>query len=118
MKPGVPLKTALLVWALRLLGFKSWAVRTGSMAPNWSSGALAFTRRVRPARLKKGMPVVFCMPDGVPVLHRILWVDRKNRTLVTKGDANAWPDPVPVPFVWVQGVCRLCLPGQGRPFLD
>jgi signal peptidase I len=90
-----------LVVGPRLYPFESFYVRSGSMAPGIPVGALVVATRASADQLGVGDVIVFERPDqpGTMVTHRIVAVEetQAGRDFVTKGDANADPDPWRVP---------------------
>lgn len=85
----------------RVLPYKVMYVRSGSMRPTMGVGALAVYVPTPAATLGRGDVIAFSPPDhpGELVSHRIHKVvdGASGRTFVTKGDANAEPDPWRVP---------------------
>lgn len=114
----LPWRLAVLLAAARAVGLRGWAVRTASMAPACPPGSLVLVSRARPRSLRPGTVVLYQLPGAPPTLHRVVRVDLAQGRLVAKGDANAAPDPAPVPLACVLGRCVLCLPGAGLPFLQ
>jgi signal peptidase I len=112
--------TATLFWALvpALVGLHSEVVMSGSMSPRIRAGDVVVTVRAASGALQPGRVLLFDDPDrpGRVRLHRLL-----SRTpgglLVTKGDANAQPDPTPVAVAAVRGVARVRIPFAGLPKL-
>lgn len=85
----------------KLLPYKTYFVRSGSMRPTIPVGALGIYRPVDATELKAGDIIAFSRPgrDGDTVSHRILRVETGplGRGFVTKGDANGSPDDWRVP---------------------
>jgi signal peptidase I len=111
---------ATLFWALvpGLVGLHSEVVMSGSMSPHIRTGDVVATVGAAPSALRPGWVLLFDDPDrpGRVRLHRLL-----RRTpeglLVTKGDANAQPDPTPIAASAVRGVARVRIPFAGLPKL-
>ena len=84
----------------RFLPYQTYVVVSGSMAPTIPVGAIIVLRPARAEQLRVGDIITFQRPDrpGELVTHRIVGVEEGpgGRGLVTKGDANAVPDPWPV----------------------
>jgi signal peptidase I len=93
------LMAALLLITIgpRLVGFETFYIRSGSMRPGLPVGALVIATRVPAANLHVGDVIVFSRPDSPSdmVTHRIVGVEDSptGKQFVTKGDANAVPDP-------------------------
>lgn len=88
----------------RVLPYKTYYVRSGSMEPTIPVGALALYRPVDATQLTAGDVIAFARPgrNGEMVSHRIVRteVGPEGRGFVTKGDANGAPDDWRIP---VQG---------------
>jgi signal peptidase I len=100
----LPLATFLVaVW---LLGWQLQHVESGSMSPTFPVGSLLVTAQVDPTDVTVGMPIVFEDPrePGRLVTHRVVGVaPGADLSFLTRGDANATNDPVPVPARLVRG---------------
>jgi signal peptidase len=68
--------------------FKVFVVHTGSMSPTISPSSAVIVEK---GVYRVGQVISFATPNGV-VTHRLV-EQRSDGTLVTKGDANATPDP-------------------------
>jgi signal peptidase len=82
------------------LGYDRYVITSGSMSPAIEPGALVLEERVPTTSLQVGDVITYEPPAGRGpgglVTHRIHSTgrdDRGVRTLRTKGDANAKPDP-------------------------
>ena len=100
----LPLATLLVaVW---LAGWQLQHVQSGSMAPTYPVGSLLVTGDVDPATVDVGMPLVFVDPQAPDrlVTHRVVGLAPGTELgFLTRGDANATNDPVPVPARLVRG---------------
>jgi signal peptidase I len=81
----------------RFLPYQALFVRSGSMSPTIPTGSLVLYQKVSGPALKVGDVIVFDKP-GDPsekVTHRIYEIQTgpQGRYFLTKGDANASPDP-------------------------
>jgi len=100
----LPLATFLVtVW---LHGWQLQAVESGSMEPTFPVGSVVVVGQIDPSDVEPGMALVFEDPavPGRLVTHRVL--GRAGAGFVafrTQGDANATPDPLPVPARLVRG---------------
>jgi signal peptidase len=97
--------TAFLVVAW-LLGWQLQRVESGSMSPTYPVGSLLVTSQVDPTEVKVGMPIVFEDPraPGRLLTHRVVGMTSDAElAFITRGDANAANDPVPVAARLVRG---------------
>ncbi|MBW4718076.1 signal peptidase I [Saccharothrix obliqua] len=108
----------LVLWSVLplLIGWQSTAVVSGSMTPRIDRGDVVVASPITGDEVAAGQIVLFADPgpNDRTLLHRVLTVNT-DRTLVTKGDANASPDPTPVPAENVRGLARLRIPWAGLP---
>jgi signal peptidase I len=76
---------------------KPLVLRSGSMAPEIPTGALALAREVPAAEVEVGDVVSVVAPSGVRVTHRVVEIasDGPRRALTLQGDANPTPDADP-----------------------
>ncbi|MDP1982511.1 MAG: signal peptidase I, partial [Sulfuritalea sp.] len=79
------------------LGVRPLIVRSGSMEPSISTGALALAQERPASRVQVGDVVSVPTEAGVRVTHRVVAVDRDGRgvKLTLQGDANDVPDAEP-----------------------
>jgi len=100
----LPLATFLVgAW---LLGWQLQDVLSGSMSPTYPVGSLLVTSQVDPADVEVGMAVVFVDPRDSSrlVTHRVLArAPGSDLAFITRGDANATNDPVPVQARLIRG---------------
>jgi len=77
-----------------LLGVSAQFVRSGSMEPEFGTGALVFAREASVSDLTEG-DVVSIPTESSRITHRIVKIhhDGDMATLTLKGDANRNPDP-------------------------
>ncbi|CCH32210.1 signal peptidase I [Actinosynnema sp. NPDC047251] len=108
----------LVLWSLvpPLIGWHSTAIVSGSMAPRIDRGDVVAASPIAGDAVAAGQVILFTDPGPQDrrLLHRVLAVNT-DRTLVTKGDANADPDPTAVPVDDVLGLARLRVPWVGYP---
>lgn len=97
----------------KFLGYKQFAVVSGSMEPNIHVGAIAYDKEVDPEKLIVGDIVTYQLSDGTMVTHRITAIDEANQTVTTKGDANDSEDAAPVAFNSIIGKCEFNIPYLG-----
>jgi signal peptidase len=110
----VPL--VVLMGTAFLFGWTFQPIETGSMAPQYPAGALAVVQPMDGADVRPGMTVVFTDPqDGTRlVAHRVVKaLPGDPPAWQTKGDANAEPDPLPVPARAIRGRVLWVVPALG-----
>ncbi len=93
----------------------AYVIRGGSMAPAIPLGALVFAEPVDPASVVPNDIITFRTDNGLVFTHRVVSVVDLGgeRQFLTRGDANATPDPTPVPANAVQGRLTFMLPAAG-----
>lgn len=88
----------LMVWtSTGLFGFYPTIVASGSMTPTMEVGDIAIAVSIDPNKIQVG-DIIQYWQRGEMTLHRVIEI-RKTETgkvFITKGDANAEPDPDPV----------------------
>lgn len=85
----------------RILPYQTYFVRSGSMEPTISTGAMVVLTKTDAEKLGPGDIITFNKPDdeSVKVTHRIVEIETtdQGRVFVTKGDANGDVDSWRVP---------------------
>jgi signal peptidase len=103
---AVVLPFTTFVVASWLLGWQLQPVLTASMSPTYPVGSLLVVGPVDPSEVRAGMAVTFDDPakPGRLVTHRVVRVREGDPLFFdTQGDANASPDPFPVPARSIRG---------------
>ena len=97
------------------MGYDIYHITSGSMEPEISTGSIIFVEAVRANELQAGEVIVYHSgQDGeTTVTHRVVENQKENYRLVTKGDANAGNDVLPVPYQNVVGRVAHHVPGLG-----
>lgn len=110
----------LAVWVLApmVIGWRPHVITSGSMEPHLRTGDVMLVAPVVPASIDGGEIVTYRDPlrSDRLVAHRVVRATDDGR-LVTRGDANAAPDPVPVDPERVVGAGRVVVPLVGLPFV-
>lgn len=109
---------AVLLAGVRVLGFKPYAVLSGSMEPTYHVGSLIYVKPVDYMQLEVGDPITFMQSEDTVVTHRIAEIipdeeDPLTLRFVTKGDANDFCDAEPVHFRNVLGTVVFTIPYLG-----
>ena len=87
----------------RLFGYDIYSVISESMEPTIKVSSIVYTKQTDPSDLVRGDIITFLPGDAItPVTHRVVENNFDDRTLITKGDANADEDFRPV---WYSDVC-------------
>ncbi len=108
------LLTVLLVLP-GLFGIHPLLIRGKSMEPSYPDGGLVYIRWTEPEQMKEGDPVTFFLEDEKTlVTHRIVRIDREERKIYTKGDANPEEDGIATTFEWIAGSPVACVPVLGN----
>lgn len=81
----------------RLLGFEIYNVISGSMSPAIPQGSMVLVKPMDWSSIQPGDVIAF-EREGTVVAHRVKTVQTEERSFITKGDANAQEDFIPVPF--------------------
>lgn len=102
---------AALLLVPRIWGCETLAVLTGSMEPAYPVGSLVYIEKTDPTGIREGDVITFRMTDSMIVTHRVVAVE--DGFFLTKGDANAQPDGVPVAFDSVMGRAVRAIPYLG-----
>lgn len=94
---------AVLLIGPMLFGCKNMAVISGSMEPDIPVGSVVCVKETDPSELTEGDVITYAMSGSTMVTHRIVSIDKENRQIITKGDANDVEDGTPVTFDNVVG---------------
>ena len=105
---------AVLLMGSRLVGLQVFRVVSPSMEPTFSTGDLIYVKTVDPDSVKVGDPITFVLNEELVVAtHRVVAVDKENRQITTKGDANETNDAAPVHFNNLIGIPVFAIPLLG-----
>lgn len=97
-----------------ILGFRTYAVLSGSMEPVLPVGSMAYVESVLPKEVSPGDIITYTTAGNSAklVTHRVIGINTKGRTFITKGDANEVEDG-PVSFDRLVGRMRFNIPYLG-----
>ena len=107
---------AVLLVGVRLIGFDTYVVLSGSMEPVHKTGSMIYVRDTDPQELEVGDVITFQSPgSSTMVTHRIIGIEGEgyDKQFTTKGDANAEADAKPVPVSNVTGKVAFSIPFMG-----
>lgn len=96
-----------------LIGYKSFAVISGSMEPNIPVGSIVYAKEIDYKDLKVDDVITYQLGSDTIVTHRIKEINDKEKTVVTKGDANETIDSSPVNYKQIIGKVAFSLPLLG-----
>lgn len=104
-----------IVWFPAVLGYKAYAIETGSMEQTIKQGSMVY---VEPCTNFEDYEVgdIVTFTDNIKkqsFTHRIVSIDSLNREFVTKGDANKIEDLEPTPAGLAVGKVRISVPYLG-----
>ncbi|MBP3700695.1 MAG: signal peptidase I [Lachnospiraceae bacterium] len=96
-------------------GYQIYHITSGSMEPEIPTGSIILAKEIDPIELQPRDVIVFYGGQGADaaVTHRVVENQRDDRKLVTKGDANAGNDVLPVPYQNVVGRMEWSIPALG-----
>lgn len=110
---------ALVLVGVRLAGFRTFTVMSGSMEPEYPVGSMIYVKPVNYSDLKVGDVISYVADDDKTVVtHRIteIEVDKKDASVwrfKTKGDANTTADAKLVHYKNVLGTPAMMIPFIG-----
>ena len=90
---------AVLAFVFFSPDYSLYIVRSGSMEPAINVGDVVIAGPLGSGGIKPGAIVTYAIGKTL-ITHRVLSID--GNTLITKGDANENPDPIPVQFSQVK----------------
>lgn len=96
----------------KLLGYQVYDVVSGSMDPAIPVHSVVLVQPAAPEKLQPGEIVAYRRGSSV-VIHRLVENHIVEGELVTKGDANAEPDPLKVEYAGVLGTVTAHIPFIG-----
>lgn len=99
----------------RMFGYQVYNVVTGSMEPSIPTGSLVYAGTVDPAEVEKDDVIVFysSVDSSAIITHRVVDNHTVSGEFITKGDANAENDPLPVEYERLLGRVALSIPYLG-----
>ena len=96
----------------KLLGYQVYDVVSGSMDPAIPVHSIVFVQEAEPEDIQPGEVVAY-QSGGSVVIHRLVENHVVEGEIVTKGDANAEPDPLRVDYASVLGTVTAHIPFIG-----
>lgn len=99
----------------KALGYMPYTVISGSMEPAISTGSLVYVRYVEPETILEEDVIAYYggRDQDAVVTHRVVKNQISDREFITKGDANAANDMLPVPHHNLLGRVEMTVPILG-----
>ena len=109
---------AILLVGVRAFGYKPFFFESGSMSPEknpeYNINDLIYVKAEEFDKIKVGDVITYVKgEDKMVVTHRVVGIDKENRSFTTKGDANKNNDSAPVIYENVVGTVRFSIPMLG-----
>lgn len=96
----------------KLAGYQVYDVVSGSMEPSIPVNSIVLVQTAAPEELQPGEIIAYQSGDSV-VVHRLVENHVVEGELITKGDANAEPDPLKVDYSSALGTVAMHIPFIG-----
>lgn len=107
---------AIMLVALRVTGSYAYNVESASMTPELPVNSLVIVVPCESSEIEVGDIITYVFNEsGLMVTHRVVSVDKEDKTFTTKGDANDTADPSPVMWGNVVGKVVFDVPLLGKP---
>ncbi|HEY4538168.1 MAG TPA: signal peptidase I [Erysipelothrix sp.] len=98
----------------RVFNIRPFAVVSGSMEPHIKVGSVVYAKKTQFDKIEPGDVITYVLNEDLMVAtHRVIEKDSKEKTFITKGDANNTKDAKPVLFENVLGVVSFSIPFLG-----
>lgn len=104
---------AAAVWLPGLFHMKAYVVKSSSMEPAIKAGSVIYVSQYREEETISPGDIVSFQTGDAKVTHRVVAVDTKQGSVITKGDANKTRDSQPVTFDAIEGKVRFHIPVIG-----
>lgn len=116
---SIILAIAVLVVALRMMGYKYYTVISGSMEPEYKVGSVILVKNVNAKDINKGDVITFKLSSSDAIAtHRVVEVLDDSQQFITKGDANEKNDNSPVEYSNLIGKVSMRVPLMRGNFLS
>ena len=105
---------AVSLVGVRLLGFETFTVLSGSMEPTYKTGSVIWVKKCDTSKVDVGDPITFVLNENLDVAtHRVVAINSEAGEFTTKGDANDAVDGSPVLFENLIGTPVFAIPYLG-----
>lgn len=104
-----------IIWFPSLLGYKTYAIETGSMEPTIKKGSMVYVEPCENLEDYQVNDIVTFTDEvkGQSFTHRIVAIDESDGFFTTKGDANEIEDLEPISSTYAVGKVRMTVPLLG-----
>ena len=104
-----------IVYAPRIMGYETYSIESGSMAPTIPEGSLVYVKKYTQFEdYFVGDIVTFSdLTREKFFTHRIVAADEDTKSFTTKGDANASADPSEAEYIYAVGKVQFSIPFLG-----
>lgn len=113
----IMLLLAIIILALRVLGYNFFAVQTGSMAEVYPIGSIIIVKPSDFNDIQINNVISYYINENTIVTHRVISIDIENKSFTTKGDENNSPDSSSVYYDNVIGKPIFCIKYLGYLYL-
>lgn len=105
---------AIALTVMRFSGLQGFTVESNSMSPTYPIDSFILVKDINPQQIETGDAITFVFnDDGLLVTHRVIAIDKNEKTFKTKGDNNNVPDSIPVLWDNVVGKVVFSIPKIG-----
>lgn len=104
---------AAAVWLPGVFHMKACVVKSSSMEPAIKAGSVIYVSQYEADEKISPGDIVSFQAGNVMVTHRVVSMNAKDNTIITKGDANAVCDAMPVSQDELYGKVRFQIPWIG-----
>lgn len=86
---------AMFFVGVRIMGFRPYVIETQSMEPDYPVNTLVYVHDIEFDKLAVGDVISYTNQANSTVTHRITAINKEDRFVQTKGDANEFEDILP-----------------------
>jgi len=106
----------IIMILIKIFGWNMFSINSASMSPQYPVDTLIIVQPVEPDDIQIGDVITYVFnEEGLPVTHRVINIDKQNKTFTTRGDANNSEDPMPILWDNLIGKVVLKVPKIGKP---
>ena len=104
------LALAILMFVPNFIGYKGFAVISGSMEPKIPVGSIVYAKEAAFSDLEVGDVITYRLSGDTVVTHRVVEINKDEQSVVTKGDANEKVDTAEVKSNQIVGKVAMSIP--------